>query len=1158
MTPAGDTPGGERRRVTALFADVSGFTQLSETGDPETIAELMAAWFSLARNTITAHGGRTEKYIGDCVMALFGASETLEGAAQKAADAALDLRHQARALFAARGLGGKLDLHIGINSGVVLAGEIQGPDGSTDFRALGDAVNVGSRLEGAAAPGQILLGAETRFLLSREFRLVAMPALELKGKQEKVEAWLLEGRNKADLPAASETDSEQTGRDELPRRRFFSDLVGREEEIAHVEKLAGHVRGGEGQILMIEAPAGLGKSRLIAELRQRPTLASMGFLEARSRSDREAAPYHPFADMLANFTDACGEGIDDERARLASALETLADFDAEENLPYLASIAGLRDEADGLDDLGHEALERLTARSVRGFLRALAAERPLVVFFEDVHHADTSSLGLIEEIASDLLEHPFFLVLAARPGIERSTDRLRQSMGRADAPTFETISLTPLRREDSTQLVRNLLASDAIPPALSERIVARTDGNPFFMEEVVRWLADQGALELRDGTIEIRGSLEAVEIPASVQDVIRTRLDTLHENSRRLLRAAAVIGRRVSPAVLRHVAGANYSEEDLAELVHREFIYSQDSRGSASQRRLLFTPQQDFTFVHALVQETVYASILKSEAKVLHGSVAAAIEEVHAERLVDFLPMLALHYTRAENPTKAEEYLFAAGESASRTAASHEALHYFREAARLYLELYGNDGEPERLARLQTQIGLALQNCGQLSEAWPCFDRALLHLGVRAPSPTGAPDSALVRAACQSMYYLVLRRGRPAAKPASDNERWVLELILERARCLMPSNPRAFVETGIFGLARMVARDPRSLPRAMTLYGEGAILFAFAGMFGVSRRLIRAAGWASDQNNDSHAFALTFMRFACDYFDGKWRNLVDVEANLLDRALQRGEFWSVDTFRGLDAERLLFQGRRDEARVHIECIEELVDDYGYTFARKNQIYLRTLEALQRRDFAAARTHAAKRDELGETMPRILVTATLAQSEAVAGNLAATEQLLDELRELIRRAGELRPMHAGTVALAELQAAIALAGGGRNPGNRAAGPAAGSPAATGPAATALRKACRAANAALGKYGRTRPELRRLIGQAECLLGKPAAARRCWQRAIADAEDLRMPLEKARTLAAMYRGLPGPDAPWHEQAEGIFREYELDWDLAELQGQKQNAA
>ena len=1128
MSESSSPPTGERRRVTALFADLSGFTELTSGGDPETVAGLLNAWFELAQRTITAHGGRTEKYIGDCVMALFGAPETLERAAERAADTALALREEARQLFHDRGLADQLDLHIGINSGVVLAGEIRGPDGGIDFRALGDAVNIGARLEGAAAAGEILVGEETRFLLSREFQLGAPRDLQLKGKAEAVAAAELLGRKEANRSGGATDDAAgHFG-------RFSSALVGRDAEVSTLRAHAQRALGEPGQVVLLEGEAGMGKSRLVAELARLEPLASANLLEARSREGRETTPYHPFADLLANLAGMLPEASPPENLeRLGAALDALEGIDATASLPFLGTLAGLPvDDDPNLSGLAPEALERLIARAMRNLLRALSAEGPLVLFFEDIHHADTSSLRLLEELAGSILDGPVLLLLAARPEIERSSLRLRNHLANAPGVNFHQLALTPLPESESAQLVRNLLAGGDLPDPVARRIAERTDGNPFFIEEVVRWLADQGVLTVSGGRAEVQGSLESVEIPASVQDMIRLRFDTLVDEQRAMLRAASVIGRRVSPEILSSVLAENFSAATLDELVAREYLRRGESRSSASRRRILLQPQQELTFVHALMQETIYASLLKSEASALHAATAAAIERVHGERLEDFLPMLALHHARAGNATQAEEYLFAAGEAASRTAASHEALHYFREAARLYLETFGDAAEPEKLARLETQIGLALQNCGELGEAVPCFDRALGHLGVRPPRSSGLPDLALLLAAVRSFRDLVLRRGRPPQRPATDRERWILEIILERARCLMPSNPRAFVETGVFGLARMLRCDPRSLPRAMTLYGEGAILFAFAGLFGVSRRLIRAAAWASDDHNDSHAFALTFMRFACDYFEGQWRSISDVEPALLDRALQRGEFWSVDTFRGLDAERLIFRGRFADAARHIAGIEELVDDYGYAFSRKNRVYLRTLAALQKRDLAAAREYARERKELSEVMPRILATATLAQAEAIGGDLERTREILGELRELREQAGQLRPMHAGLSALAELQAAIA----GHEVGS--AGP------------NTLEAAERAARAALGKYGRTRAELLRLLGTAEFLRGRETAARRTWQKALRAAQDLRMPVEEARILAEMHARLADPEPAWQQTAREVFEKHELEWDLARL--------
>jgi class 3 adenylate cyclase len=739
----------ERRQATVLFADIAGFTAMSERMDPEEVTAVINRCFAMLEDVVRQHGGHVDKYIGDCVMALFGLPKALEHAPRQGVNAAIEMRRRLYAMNDEQHLPVPLAIHIGINSGLVVAGHVGGAV-KRDYTVMGDVVNLASRLKDAAPKGSVYVGPETHRYTGDDFEYRQLPALRVKGKEAPVVAYeLRSSTTRVHRPSITRGD-----------RTMFSDLVGRSDELRRLREAVAAVTRGHGGIVNLVGEAGMGKSRLLAELLAGEQLDAVTRLEGRALSVGQGLAFHPFVDLLrrwAGIAEDDGEQV--AHGKLEAAITQVAPADAAEMLPFVATLMGMRltgAHAERIAGIEGEAMEKLITKSIRDLLHTLATVRPVVLVLEDLHWADLSSIKLLEFLLRLAVEAPVLFIHGLRPDHPQTSQRVLKVAHERHPRYVHDVELQPLDAAACDVLVNNLLATDDLPYPIRAAIVRKAEGNPFYIEEVIRSLVDQGVIEARHGRFRVIGTLDAVVIPGTVQEVIMARVDRLPDRPRRILQIASVVGRRFPYPVLAEILRDDAQLEWALGHLKRSALLEESRVGD----------EIEYVFKHALIQETVYGSLLQKIRRQLHVDVARAIETLYASRLPEFYGMLAYHYSRAEDLAKAEEYLFKAGDEAARAAAPSEALNYFREASRVYLMIHGAGGEPAKKALLERNIALALFQTGNLIESSAHFDRALAHLGERVPTSRA---EILLRfgidlAGLLAHLYLPLRVRRPRAR----------------------------------------------------------------------------------------------------------------------------------------------------------------------------------------------------------------------------------------------------------------------------------------------------------------------------------------------------------------------------------------------------------
>jgi class 3 adenylate cyclase/tetratricopeptide (TPR) repeat protein len=629
---------GEHKQVTVLFCDIANSTPLAERVGPERMHALLNGFFELALGEVHRYEGTINQFLGDGFMALFGAPLAHEDDARRAVRAAVAIRRalRDRSSYAGLGPGAELAVRIGLNTGLVVVGSI-GDNLRMDYTAVGDTTNVAARLQQAAAPGEIVLAEATARLVRSDVRLAGAGALSVKGRSEPVIAYKVLGL--APPRSAFEHAAE----------RAFGLFVGRDAELRRLGTLLAETRAGVGRLVRIVGEAGAGKSRLLYELRRTLGDSGMTTLEARCRAYGATTPYLPILDLVRGQC-AIGE-LDAPETVVGKVRRTLIGLgiDAGERAPFLLRLLGVKTDDDALDDLAAEVVRERTADVLRLLLLEGSRARPLLVALEDLHWVDDASEEYLGSLVTSLHAAPVLVIATHRPDWQPRWPTV---------PWAEEIVLPPLGETDSLTLVEAVVARARLPEPLVRAILDRASGNPLFLEELARAVAEQGDLAA------------ARSVPDSLRAVLGARIDRLPDALKRLLQTAAVLGREFPRALLATIwDGPGSVAAHLAELIRLDFVHELTAGDDPS-----------FAFNHALTQEVAYESLLTAQREAVHVVAATALEAAGGDRIEREWERLAYHWARTPRADKAVEAL---GRVAARAMAAHantEAVGVLREA----------------------------------------------------------------------------------------------------------------------------------------------------------------------------------------------------------------------------------------------------------------------------------------------------------------------------------------------------------------------------------------------------------------------------------------------------------------------------------------------
>ena len=662
---------GERKQVTVLFADLKGSMELLADRDPEEARHILDPVLERLMAAVHRYEGTVNQVMGDGIMALFGAPLAHEDHAVRACYAALAMQEAMRRYSAEvrRTHGVEVQIRVGLNSGEVVVRAI-GNDLHMDYSAIGQTTHMAARMEQLATPGSIRLTAETLRLAEGLIQVTALGPVPVRGLADPVEVFELVGA------------STLRGRFQAAATRGLTRFVGRQMEIEALQQALARAETGHGHIVAMVGEAGVGKSRLVYEFVHSHRLTGWRVLESASVSYGKATPYFPVLDLLKRYVHV--EESDDLRtirAKVTGQVLTL-DEALQEIIPALLSLLdALPDDSPFLKLEPPQRRQRILEALKRLLLRESQVQ-PLLLVFEDLHWIDAETQALLDSLVESLPTARLLLLVNYRPEYQHAW---------GSKTSYTQLRLDPLPPASADELLQALVGDAPSLAPLTRLLIARTEGNPFFLEESVRTLVETGALVGEPGAYRLAQSLPTIQVPATVQAVLAARIDRLSPEDKRLLQTAAVIGTEVPFPLLQAIG------EVPEEVLHRGLDHLQAAELLYETR--LF-PEREYTFKHALTHEVAYGGLLQERRRVLHGRIVEVLEALAAERLAEQVDRLAHHAVRGELWEKAVVYCRQAGVRAEARSAHHEAVACFEQALVALAQL------PERRDTLEQAIDL--------------------------------------------------------------------------------------------------------------------------------------------------------------------------------------------------------------------------------------------------------------------------------------------------------------------------------------------------------------------------------------------------------------------------------------------------------------------
>ena len=639
---------GERKFVTVLFADVANYTSISEKLDPEEVHQIMDGCFKILMDEIHQYEGTINQFTGDGVMALFGAPVSHEDHAQRACRAAItiqktlvqyekemELRYDTR-----------FKMRIGINSGLVVVGSI-GDDLRMDYTAVGDTTNLAARMESTAKPGTILLSENTQKLVKDFFELEAIGEIKIKGKEQLQKAFQLLGTGSVGTRIGASVAKGLT--------RF----IGRKNSITTLMNAFDKIKSGSGQVIGIVGEAGVGKSRLLLEMKNLLSQNEFEFFEGRCLQYGSSMLYLPVLDILKdifNIKDDDKEFL--IKRKINDFLITLDDQFSSLN-PLFQDILSLKVDDEIFIKLEPKEKREKIFEAIRDLLIRMSQDKPLVIAVEDLHWIDKTSEEFLNYFIDWLTNSSIMLILLYRPEYTHQW---------GSKSFYTKVGVDQLGMSSSGKLVTAILKEEEVAPELSRLILSRSAGNPLFMEEFTHTLLENGSIEKKEDQFTLKGNPEDIQVPDTIQGIIAARMDRLEDNLKRTMQVASVIGRDFAFKILQTITGMRSKlKSSLLNLQGLEFIYEKN----------LF-PELEYIFKHALTQEVAYSSLLQKRRKELHGKIGMAIEELYPERLEEFYEMLAYHFSKSENLDQAIHYSKLSAKKAERSFSHWETYNFYK------------------------------------------------------------------------------------------------------------------------------------------------------------------------------------------------------------------------------------------------------------------------------------------------------------------------------------------------------------------------------------------------------------------------------------------------------------------------------------------------
>jgi class 3 adenylate cyclase/tetratricopeptide (TPR) repeat protein len=641
---------GERKHVTVLFTDLSGYTAISEKLDPEEVKEITSRIFGEISKIVEKYDGFIEKYVGDAVMVIFGVPKAHEDDPIRAVKVAREIHELVDAISpdVENKIGESISMHTGINTGLVVTGEVDMDRGTHGI--AGDTINIASRLSSLAKPGEILIDSDTCFQAEGHFACEYLEETTVKGKKDPIQVHkVLSQREKP-----------------VTIRRLSgvrADLVGRKVEMAELTDAVENLHRGKGKIFSIIGDAGTGKSRLVEEFKAILNPKEIQWLEGHAYAYTQNIPYFLMIDLLNRvFHIKEDDPVESVREKLESKIVQLVQ-NHKDVVPYVGSLYSL--SYPEIEEVSPEFWKSRLQEAIAAILTALAKRAPTVFFLEDLHWADPSFVELLRRTCLEIRQ-PALVLSVYRPHFSLFKSHQVRSIGNL----YHEMRLGDLSRSESQEMVQSLLKTEKVPSELQRFIQEKMEGNPFYLEEAINSLIESNTLVRDNGNWRVTKHIGEAEISSTIHGVISARVDRLEKELKRILQEASVIGRSFYYEILkRATALKNDIDKNLSGLEHLDLIKTKSIQ-----------PDLEYIFKHALTQEVVYNGLLKKERREIHERIALVMEQLFRDRLPEFYETLAFHFARGLSLDKAVNYLMKSGKKSTARYSIEESHQYYNHA----------------------------------------------------------------------------------------------------------------------------------------------------------------------------------------------------------------------------------------------------------------------------------------------------------------------------------------------------------------------------------------------------------------------------------------------------------------------------------------------
>jgi predicted ATPase/class 3 adenylate cyclase len=662
----------ERKHVTVMFSDLSGYTALNEKLDPEEVKEIMDRIFGKISQVVVKYEGFIEKFVGDAVMAIFGVPKTHEDDPVRAIRAAWEIHNLVKEISPTleKTIGRPLYMHTGINTGLVLAKGMDFDKGTRKVHrdtinaasrisglakadeVIGDTINVASRISGLAKADEIVVGFETYHQAEGYFNFEKLDPTKVKGKEEPIQIY------KVSSPKEAISKTHRLS-------GLRAELIGRRVEMDQLKEAVDNLKQGKASSFSIIGDAGTGKSRLVEEFRNSLDMNTIQWKEGHSYGYSQNIPYFPVIDLLSRAWQIReGDPPDQIRKKVEKGAQATVG-ERKDLIPYIGSLYSL--SYPEMEQVPPEQWKTKLHEAINLILTNLCRHAPTVICIEDLHWADPSSVEFLRNILIDL-KYPVIILCMYRPSFNLFTSHQAGSI-----KSYHEIRLQHLSPTDAQSMVESILKTKTIPKQLQMFVRDKAEGNPFYLEEVINSLIETDTLIKDKDSWKLTRTLNEKDIPSTIQGVISARLDRLERETKRILQEASVIGRAFFYEILKRISDLKeYLDKGLMNLERLDLI-----------KTTSLQPELEYIFKHALTQEVVYNGLLMKERRLIHEKIGLVMEELLQDHLPEFYETLAYHYSQSDNFSKAYEYLRLSGDKALKNYANNETVRFYKEALRV-------------------------------------------------------------------------------------------------------------------------------------------------------------------------------------------------------------------------------------------------------------------------------------------------------------------------------------------------------------------------------------------------------------------------------------------------------------------------------------------